>query len=184
MKIIWQSLRIYLVLTLLTGILYPLAITGVAQLTFSETSERLAVRVRASSSAPSCSRRSLNRRAISGRDRRPRILRPFPPARAIKVPTSRRSEENQSRSAARNSAMEAPVDLLTASGSGLDPHISPEAARSQVARVAAARGHRRSAEIAKHGRGFNRAAAVRFPRRTTRQRPASESRARSPSPLD
>ena len=55
-------------------------------------------------------------------------------------PTSKALIERVTAEAARYPAGSVAADAVTASASGLDPHISPENARSQITRVAAARG--------------------------------------------
>jgi K+-transporting ATPase ATPase C chain len=138
MKIILQSLRIYIVLTLLTGILYPLAITGVAQLIFPRQAN---------------GSRTIDRNKLVGSDliaqkfENPKYFWPRPSAGDYATVPSGASNKGPTAADLRKSiderrekfGPEAPIDLLTASGSGIDPHISPEAAHSQIARVASAR---------------------------------------------
>jgi potassium-transporting ATPase KdpC subunit len=138
MKVILQSLRIYVVLTLLTGIVYPLAMTGVAQLFFPKQAN---------------GSRIIDQNKLVGSDllaqkfENPKYFWPrpstadfatLPSGAGNKGPTS--ADQKKSIDEWRKKfGDDAPVDLLTASASGLDPHISPEAARSQIPRVAAAR---------------------------------------------
>ena len=138
MKVIFQSLRIYLVLTLLTGIVYPLAMTGVAQLFFPKQAN---------------GSRIIDQNKLVGSDllaqkfENPKYFWPRPSAADFATLPSGASNKGPTSVDLKKSIDErrkqfgddAPVDLLTASASGLDPHISPNAARSQIARVAAAR---------------------------------------------
>src|SRR6202040_3026362 len=138
MKTIFQSLRIYLVLTLLTGVLYPLAMTGVAQLLFPRQAN---------------GSRIVENGKLVGSDllvqkfESPRYFWPRPSSADYATVPSGASNKGPTSADLKKSIDErrakigsaAPVDLLTASGSGLDPHITPEATRSQIPRVAAAR---------------------------------------------
>ena len=138
MKTILQSLRIYIVLTLLTGILYPLAMTGVAQLLFPK---------RANGSRITENGKLLGSDLIAQKFESPRYFWPRPSSADYATLPSGASNKGPTSADLKKSVDErrekfgndAPVDLLTASGSGLDPHISPEAAHSQISRVAAAR---------------------------------------------
>lgn len=143
------ALSILIVLTVLTGLIYPLAVTGLAQLLFPDQANgSLIVREgkvvgskligqyfdkpeyfwsRPSATAPV----PYNAAASGGSN-----LGPTNPALIDAV----KSRVAALRAADPSNDLPIPVDLVTASGSGLDPHISPAAADYQVGRVARARG--------------------------------------------
>jgi K+-transporting ATPase ATPase C chain len=138
MKTILQSLRIYIVLTLLTGILYPLAMTGVAQLLFPK---------QANGSRIIENGKLVGSDLIAQKFESPKYFWPRPSSADYATVPSGASNKGPTSADLKKSIDErrakfgkdAPVDLLTASGSGLDPHISPEATRLQISRVASAR---------------------------------------------
>jgi len=142
------ALALLLVLTAITGLAYPLAITGVAHFVFPRQAHgSLIVRdgvVVGSSwigqpfSEPkyfwgrlSATSPPYNAGSSSGSN-----LGPLNPALLDQA----RARIAALRAADPDARGPVPVDLVTASGSGLDPHISPAAAEYQAARVARARG--------------------------------------------
>ena len=118
-RMIFQCMLFFVVMTLLTGAIYPLLITGVAQLAFKRQADGDA---------------TLVSQAVSD----PTLFWPRPSPASNWGPTSDALAQ-QIKQRRVQLGSHAPIDLVTASGSGLDPHISPEAARFQIARVAAAR---------------------------------------------
>ncbi len=138
------------VFTAITGIVYPLAVTGLAQALFPHQAQGSLVRdadgtVRGSAligqaftgpqyfwSRPSATAPfAYNAAASSGSN-----LGPSNPALTEAV----KARIERLRTADPGNGAPIPIDLVTASSSGLDPHISPAAAGYQVARVARARG--------------------------------------------
>ena len=138
MKTTFQSIRIYIVLTLLTGIIYPLAMTGVAQLLFPK---------QANGSRIVENGKLIGSELLVQKFESPRYFWPRPSAADFATVASGASNKGPTSADLKKAIDErrtkfgsdAPVDLLTASGSGLDPHISPEAARLQISRIAGAR---------------------------------------------
>jgi K+-transporting ATPase ATPase C chain len=141
MKTIATSIRVLLVLTVLTGIIYPLVITGVAQLVFPEKANGSLVLL---DHRPVGSM-LVGQAFVSDRYFWPRPsavnYNPLPSSGSNLGPTSVALRDSVPARAARFGAPvdRVPADLLLASGSGLDPDISPEAALFQVDRVLQAR---------------------------------------------
>ncbi len=151
-KLIFQSIRQTLVWTVVCGMLYPVGITLIAQLAFPEQANGSLV-MRDGKLVGS----ALLAQQFTGAG----YFWPRPSAATYGTgptgiagssgsnlgPTSAQLQTNVRNNAkslrdAHKLSPDAPVpaDLVYASASGIDPHISPEAARFQIARVAVARG--------------------------------------------
>jgi len=143
-----QAIRALIVFTVITGVAYPLIVTGIAQLAFND---------RANGSLLHEGDKVLGSRLIGQPFSDPKYFWSRPsPTSPMPYNGGASSGSNQGptnpalkeavearvkalREAGGDASTPVPVDLVTASGSGLDPHISPAAADYQVPRVAKVR---------------------------------------------
>jgi K+-transporting ATPase ATPase C chain len=146
MKLIIQSIRQTIVWTVLTGMLYPLVITAIAQLAFHR---------QANGSLIERDGKVVGSELLAQQFTGVKYFWPRPSAGSYATVPSGASNLGPTSAALQSNVLanakafrdgnklpaDAPVpaDMVFTSGSGLDPHISPAAARLQVARVAAAR---------------------------------------------
>lgn len=150
MKTLTRALILFLVMTAITGIAYPLVVTGLAQVMFPR---------QANGSMVFRDGKAAGSELIGQNFASPRYFHSRPSAAGEKGydaasstgsnlgPTNEELIKNAEQRAAAvrdqnglTKSTPVPSDMITASGSGLDPHITPEAALIQAPRVAKARG--------------------------------------------
>jgi potassium-transporting ATPase KdpC subunit len=144
-------------LTLITGVAYPFAVTGIAELIFPDKAQgSLVERDGKVVGSTLIGQQFTSEGYFHGRPSATTAPDPNDPAKTVPAPynaansggsnlgpTSKALIERLGGDIAKlkqeNPSAQVPADLVTTSGSGLDPHISPQAALFQVPRVAKAR---------------------------------------------
>ncbi|MCJ2038176.1 K(+)-transporting ATPase subunit C [Methylobacterium sp. E-041] len=152
------ALVLLIALTALTGLAYPLAMTGIAGLAFpSQAAGSIVLRDGKPVGSSLIGQAFAGARYFQGRPSATSAADPADPAKTVPAPynaanssgsnlgptsaaLAERVGADLARLKAENPGVPVPVDLVTTSGSGLDPDLSPAAALFQVKRVAAARG--------------------------------------------
>jgi K+-transporting ATPase ATPase C chain len=157
LKEIRPAIVLVVALTLITGLAYPLAITGVAQVLFPrQAAGSLIERDGQVVGSTLIGQAFASDRYFHGRPSATTAPDPSDPAKTVPAPYNAansggsnlgptnqalvdRVREDVEKLWAENPGVPVPIDLVTTSGSGLDPDISPAAALFQVPRVAKAR---------------------------------------------
>lgn len=143
------ALTVFVLLSALTGIVYPLAVTGIARAAFpAQAAGSLVLRDGQAVGSTLIGQNFSDPRYFWGR---PSATAPMPYNGAASGGSNQgplnpaltdavKARIEALRAADPGNAAPVPADLVTASASGLDPHISPEAARWQAPRIARLRG--------------------------------------------
>lgn len=144
MRTLRPALTLFALFTLVCGVVYPLVVTGLAQVVWPAQARGSVVRIDG---------HAVGSALVGQAFTNPGYLWGRPSATGYDAHTSGATNlgprdprlvaaltERATALAATAPGRPVPIELITASASGLDPHVSPAAARFQIERIAAARG--------------------------------------------
>jgi potassium-transporting ATPase KdpC subunit len=150
MRALMTAIKMTIVLTILTGIIYPLGMTAVANVIFPHQAQGSLVErdgkvvgselIGQTFAAPGYFHSRPSAAGDKGYDASNSSGSNLGPTNKTLISTVQQRVKDTIEANPGIDAHQVPIDLVTTSGSGLDPEISPAAAEIQVARVAKARG--------------------------------------------